>query len=54
MTGIRKKECIGVWRRNGRSLNEAIGVHPPFQMKSNHAVDRNQMIEGKNMRSPER
>ena len=44
MTGIRIKECFGVWRVNGYSLNEAIGVHPPFQMEFDHTVDRNLMI----------
>ena len=34
--------------------NKGIGVQPPFQMKLNHAVDWNQMIERKNMRSPDR
>ena len=39
MTGIRIKECFGVWRVKGHSLNEAIGVHPPFQMESDYTVD---------------
>ena len=32
---------------NGRSLNEMIGVHPPFQMESNCTVDLNLTIVGR-------
>ena len=32
MTGIGKKERIGIWRVNECSLSEAVGVHPPFQV----------------------
>ena len=39
---------------NRSSKDEAFGVHPPLQMKSNHTADRNLMIERKNMRSPDR
>ena len=38
---------------NGPSPNEAIGVHPPFQMELHHTVDRNLMIKRKNARSPD-
>ena len=44
MTGIRIKECFGVWRVNGHSLNELIDIRPPVQMKFDHSVDRNLMI----------
>ena len=44
MTGIHIKECFGVWRVNGHSLNELIGIRPPVQMKFDHSVDRNPMI----------
>ena len=47
MTGIREKGCIEFRRMNGRSPGEAIGAHPPFQMESNHVVDRNLMINWK-------
>ena len=30
---------------NGRSRGEAIGDHPPFQMESNHVVERNDRLE---------
>ena len=37
----------------GRSQREAIGVHPSFQMESNHVVDWNLMVKRKNVRSPD-
>ena len=54
MTGIREQECIGFWRMTGHSRGEVIGVHPPFQMESNHVIDWNIMIDWKNMRSLDR
>ena len=33
MAGIRKMECIGIWRIDGCFLNEAFGIYPPLQMK---------------------
>ena len=54
MTGIRKKECIGIWRMDECSLSESIGVHSPFEVKSNHTVYWNLMIERKKTRSPDR
>ena len=54
MTGFREKESTGFRRMNRRSRDEGIGVHPPFQIESNHVVDRNVVINWMNMRSPDR
>ena len=32
MVSIREMECIGIWRIDEHSLNETIGVYPPFKM----------------------
>ena len=42
------------WRVNAHTLNEAISIHPSFQVDFDHMVDRNLMIYGKNMRFPNR
>ena len=54
MTGVRKEECIGFLGMDRNSCYETTGVHPPFQMKSYHAADRDLMIKGQNVRSPDR
>ena len=47
MTGIREKECTGFRRMNAHSQGQVTGVHPPFQMESNHVVDQNVMTDWK-------
>ena len=48
MTGVRKEKCIGLQWMDRNSCYKTTGVHPSFQMKLNHAVDRDLMIEGQN------
>ena len=49
MTGVRKEEYIGFLGMDRNSCYATIGVHPPFQMESYHAADRDLMIEGHNV-----